>query len=417
MITDSLSGSGGQKNLIDGGTGNDRITITALYNDIKGGAGDDVISHETSNGSNFFVYLFTTIEGGRGADTITLINSNAQVSYASSSKAVVINLATNLIRGGDAKGDVFNDVNSLEGTAKADRLTGNDNANGFDGGGGNDILAGNGGNDRMDGEDGDDTLRGGNDNDTLYGSAGNDRLFGDAGNDELVGGAGADLLNGGDGDADKASYAFSTAGGVMVSLITGRGNGGDATGDRLVGIEDLTGTSFVDRLTGDGQDNSLSGYGGDDLLKGGGGADFLSGSDGSDRILGGTGNDYVNGGDGDDVLIGGKGDDRLVGGEGNDTLKGGGGRADIFNFDLGFFDTSFGDDTIRGFSARNSERIDLSEVGDITSFTDLMADHLETDGSTGFARITSEFGSILLAGYAESDFGAGQAISAADFLF
>ena len=35
-----------------------------------------------------------------------------------------------------------------------------------------------------------------------------------------------------------------------MSLATGTGSGGDAEGDSLVGIEDLYGSEFSDRLTG-----------------------------------------------------------------------------------------------------------------------------------------------------------------------
>ena len=68
-------------------------------------------------------------------------------------------------------------------------------------------------------------------------------------------GAGADTLNGG-GGVDTASYATSSAG-VAVSLVTGIGSGGDAEGDRLSNIENLTGSNFDDTLEGNASNNIL----------------------------------------------------------------------------------------------------------------------------------------------------------------
>ena len=59
------------------------------------------------------------------------------------------------------------------------------------------------------------------------------------GNDTLIGGA--DTLDGGDG-TDTASYEGSSAA-VTVSLVAGATNtGGDAEGDTLSNIENLTGS-------------------------------------------------------------------------------------------------------------------------------------------------------------------------------
>src|SRR5215475_3181994 len=80
--------------------------------------------------------------------------------------------------------------------------------------------------------------------DTIYGFGGDDAIFGLGGDDSLIGGVGADSLNGGDGN-DTAFYWDSTAA-VLVSLgsggAAGTGLGGTAQGDRLVGIENLSGS-------------------------------------------------------------------------------------------------------------------------------------------------------------------------------
>ncbi len=157
--------------------------------------------------------------------------------------------------------------------------------------------------------------------DVLTGSAGEDFLRGSAGNDQLTGGAGGDRLFGGAG-RDNALYRDSGAG-VMVDLESGTASGGDAAGDTLVAIEDLTGSAFDDTLSGDAEANGLSGGSGDDRLNGAGGADLLLGGLGNDVLDGGSGRDALSGDEGDDTLEGGAGVDELLGGPGNDVLRGG----------------------------------------------------------------------------------------------
>jgi|GEM_PF-5789124 len=107
------------------------------------------------------------------------------------------------------------------------------------------------------------TAPGGGD-DTLLGGEGDDRLLAGAGDDTLEGGSGADVISGG-GGTDTASYAGSGSG-VSVNLGTGTASGGDAEGDSLSSIENLTGSSHDDTLVGDGGTNVLSGGTGDDTL-------------------------------------------------------------------------------------------------------------------------------------------------------
>ena len=126
--------------------------------------------------------------------------------------------------------------------------------------------------------------------DTLEGGTGDDTLNGLAGNDTLIGGAGADALDGGTG-TDTASYAGSSAA-VTVSLVAGATNtGGDAEGDTLSNIENLTGSAHDDSLTGNDFGNDLSGGAGADTLNGGAGDDTLIGGAGADALDGGTDTD------------------------------------------------------------------------------------------------------------------------------
>jgi Ca2+-binding RTX toxin-like protein len=81
---------------------------------------------------------------------------------------------------------------------------------------------------------------------------------------------------------------------VVVSLSGGWGSGGDAQGDTLIGIEDVSGSYYGDDwLFGDAGHNSLIGNGGNDTLKGGGGADWLYGGTANDTFYVDSADDSV----------------------------------------------------------------------------------------------------------------------------
>jgi Ca2+-binding RTX toxin-like protein len=122
--------------------------------------------------------------------------------------------------------------------------------------------------------------------DALNGLGGDDALYGGDGNDVLRGGAGADYLDGGAG-TDTASW-YTGAAGVLVSLVTGAGSGGEAQGDTLVSIENLSGSQGNDSLVGDANANTLQGWNGNDVLTGAGGKDTLTGGTGADRFVYGS---------------------------------------------------------------------------------------------------------------------------------
>jgi Ca2+-binding RTX toxin-like protein len=233
-------------------------------------------------------------------------------------------------------------------------------------------FAGTAGNDTITGsteEDVIDATQGGND--SLSGGLGNDSIDAGSGNDTLEGGVGADSLTGGSG-TDVASYSGSTAGvTVDLALAGAQVSAGDASGDRLSGIENLLGSAFADSLSGNASANVLTGAGGDDVLSGAAGNDTLIGGSGNDTLAGGADRDtvdysassvgvtvdltvtgaQVSGGDasgdvisgveniigssfadrlvgdaGTNSLSGGAGNDTLIGGQGADTLVGGDGR-------------------------------------------------------------------------------------------
>lgn len=120
-------------------------------------------------------------------------------------------------------------------------------------------------------------------NDTLIGGAGNDSIYGGGGNDALDGGAGADYIDGGAG-SDIVTYANSSAG-VTVNLgINFQTSTGDASGDWIANVENVTGSAFADTLYGNSSNNSFDGGTGDDVI-------YVSG--GSDTIIGGNGTDVA----------------------------------------------------------------------------------------------------------------------------
>ena len=211
-------------------------------------------------------------------------------------------------------------------------------------------------------------LTGLEDNDILKGGGGADTLYGDSGNDTLKGGGGADTLNGGSG-VDTADY-YGSSDGVFISLYNDVAAYGDAEGDELNSIENLTGSAHNDDLWGnDGVNVSRAwtattrsrvtaattrSYGGDDN-------DALYGMDGNDILHGDNGNDYLDGGNHNDNLDGGANNDTLVGGLGEDTLTGGAG-ADTFVFKSLADSTVAVPDDVMDFSAVAGDKIDLSEI-------------------------------------------------------
>ncbi len=119
----------------------------------------------------------------------------------------------------------------------------------------------------LSGSQGNDTLVGDDGDNMLQGWKGDDVLIGGFGDDVLRGGAGADHLDGG-GGYNLASYYDSNIG-VTVNLATGIGMGGDAAGDTLYLVENLSGSQGNDILVGSDDRNLLNGWAGQDILTGG----------------------------------------------------------------------------------------------------------------------------------------------------
>ncbi|MBQ3337436.1 MAG: hypothetical protein IJG80_08545 [Selenomonadaceae bacterium] len=225
--------SNGSQVIIDAGTGNDSIYNYSYehYSSINAGAGDDYISndggaHVTIDGGigNDIIslrqigYLASSLNviqyvEGDGNDSITGFNFNDTLQIAASKYSTKTSGDDIVVTVGDGKitlagaaslssinidfsklllvddktsspVTVETDVKVIDGTkrTRAVKITGNALNNSIVGGSDKDTLKGRGG------------------NDSLFGGSGADKIYGEAGSDTLWGGAGNDTLYGGEGD-------------------------------------------------------------------------------------------------------------------------------------------------------------------------------------------------------------------------
>ncbi|WP_120785135.1 calcium-binding protein [Kumtagia ephedrae] len=203
------------------------------------------VGNDTLRGS----FLDDRLQGGKGADRLIGGEGTDIADYSTSDLGVTVNLATGAASGGHAAGDRFSSIENVAGSAFADTLTGDDNANFFDGGAGLDVIDGGGGDDFIFGRDGGGTLRGGAGNDRIDGGVDADTIHGGSGNDELRVGGGSNYGYGEDGN------------------------------------DILLGDAGIDRLYGGAGSDRLNGVSGNDILDGGSGADTMSGGDGATQYF------------------------------------------------------------------------------------------------------------------------------------
>ncbi|EJM02197.1 putative calcium-binding protein [Pseudomonas sp. GM102] len=213
--------------------------------------------------------------GGGGADILNGTGRGDGAWYLTSTDAVQINLQAGTASGGDAQGDVLNNIDNLIGSGLNDTLTGNALSNTLEGGGGNDLIYGGDGDDFIYGDTSSDvsalflTPSTAEQADTLYGGSGNDymvssnhdagtTLYGEMGNDRLTVYSG--VADGGDGNDSLTGigHGYELLGGVGADTLylsaSGDGFGGEG-GDSyvvysktMVGIFD-EGTTGIDTVT------------------------------------------------------------------------------------------------------------------------------------------------------------------------
>jgi cysteinyl-tRNA synthetase, unknown class len=287
--------------------GNDHVYGLDGNDTLVGGAGADIL------------------DGGTGADT---------ASYETAAASVIVSLLTPSKNTGDAAGDTFVSIENLKGSAWADWLEGDNNANVITGGAGADAITGNGGNDVMIGGDGSDTyfvsdagdvvaeiagaaagaldiiyasvsftnalnverlvLTGSADINGTGSDAQNDVIYGNRGGNILDGGAGGDYLAGGLGDDQyfvntSGDAVRETTGGGFDTMFSMSGNTIALNVERLY----LLGTADYNANGRDGQNDFLAGNSGNNVI---------NGMSGNDTIRGGLGNDTLTGGAGQDIF-------------------------------------------------------------------------------------------------------------------
>lgn len=350
---DRLNGGEGDDQL-DGGTGTD-------WAEFDGGAAVnvDLIAGTATGQGNDTLFGIENVLGSSFADRIRGTNGNNVLDGAAGSDVFVATLGTDTILGGLGSDAI--DFSAITSAVTANLATGTYSATGASG-----------------------TL---NSIENITGSANNDTLTGNTGDNVIDAGLGNDIINGGAG-IDTAIISGNPNApfnqGAFANLTTGVSTGGAGT-DTLIGIENLTGSAFLDQLTGNAGNNILHGGGSSDQLFATQGIDVLDGDVGNhdtvyftgqpgvtanlatgtyafdannrgtmaniDDLFGGSGNDSLTGDaasnildgmEGNDTVAGGLGNDEIWGGAGSDTLIADGG-SDYLNGDYSRFD--FGDNS------------------------------------------------------------------------
>ena len=171
-----LNGDNGN-NRIDGAQGNDRILGQNGNDVLNGRAGNDLINGGAGADRLFGAQGNDVLLGGAGADLLNGGGGRDTASFAGSAIANRVDLQTPARNTGDAAGDSFVSIEDLVGGAANDILQGNERSN---------RLVGGDGSDRLEGRDGFDILSGGTGNDRLFGNADRDLLTGGAGRDRFV---------------------------------------------------------------------------------------------------------------------------------------------------------------------------------------------------------------------------------------
>lgn len=321
------------------GLGDDSLVMDALlavYADVSGGSGNDLISGARladtlyGNQDNDVLFGFggadklyggfgnDFLNGGAGGDTLNGGDGIDRVSYIDSTGRVDIDL-------GRERQLLFHAANDL--------LTGIEN---IDGSNFNDTITGSQADGSLFGMEGDDSLTSGSHDQLLAGNDGNDTLVANDAGDTLVGGNGNDLYRvvaqgvlvrenlldevegtGGGQDTVEAFFDISLAGEDLIETIVLLGFGTAATGNGANNRIDGN-PLFGSTLAGGFGEDSLSGGGSGDVMYGGSQDDTLQGNGGYDLLVGELGNDNLFGGEGDDTLIGDGGTDFLGGGTGSD---------------------------------------------------------------------------------------------------
>ncbi len=359
--------TGGAARLIAYGGGGNDVIFGGSGNDLLFGNGTDVIGTEIINVIGLPPRVIITtdrdlIDGGEGDDEIHGGEEDDQLQGGPGDDRVFGDDGTDYIGGGDG-----NDF--LVGGADDDVLSGDK---------GNDVLHGDQedgsgtGKDFLQGGQGDDVLRGGGGDDELFGGIGGDALFGEAGDDLLVGAVtsrdtpGFELLQ---SEPDTAAHTFD--GGTGNDLIYGTA-GVDIVFD-ISGITRVFTYESNDRVTTGDQDDLIETGDGDDVVDAGRGNNRVYTGAGFDIVDTGDGNDLI------DLRAIGRinranpprtggqitdqgGDNRILTDDGDDII-------DVLASGSNYIDAGDGDNNIRtlglgGDTIRTGSGRDIVDAGD-----------------------------------------------------
>ena len=374
---DNVIGGNAAANTLAGGDGNDYLFGDNGLDTLNGGAGNDYLDGGAGGDS---------LIGGTGNDIFIVGNAGDKVSELAGQggDTVLSTISFDLAAAANVENLTLMGAADLDGdgSAVANKLTGNSGKNGLTGFAGNDTLdggsdvdtltgglgndlylvddffdvieelagqgkdtvqstaniyamaaevenlqllgaafagIGNALNNVMTGNEGDNAFDGENGNDTISSGGGDDSLDGGVGSDSLAGGLGNDTY-GVDVATDKITEAANQGTDEVLSSAVTYTLGANLEHLTLTGEAlDGTGNGLANVIAGNGEANKLSGLGGNDDLIGDSGNDTLNGGDGNDELLGGIGADSLAGGNGNDTLDGGTGSDDLAGGKNDDT--------------------------------------------------------------------------------------------------
>ncbi len=182
--------------LIVDGHGRGAPSSNRVFETIWDGGGVDVIDASSYRSS-------VEIDLAPGVGEVLAAGQRARLNHMDVSEQPVF-ASANVYFANLHEGDARVLIENAIGGSAGDVLAGNNVANRFSGGGGDDDLVGLRGKDTLLGGAGHDAVQGGSGSDHLMCQAGDDHLAGGGGRDRLEGGAGRDRLNGGSG-ADEIS--------------------------------------------------------------------------------------------------------------------------------------------------------------------------------------------------------------------
>ncbi|WP_277017648.1 Ig-like domain-containing protein [Lentibacter algarum] len=392
---------GNDRDLAEGGDGDDTIITGDDDDTILGGAGNDSIDAGIDEDSVIGGDGSDTIDGGEGDDFIDASGTTEELDATDpdpeDDRDSVIGGAGNdtILTGDDRDTIVSGDGDdSVDAGIDDDIVTTGQGSDTVDAGQGDDLIDTSGPDfdNAPDSEDldpendrdsviagaGNDTITTGDDRDTIDAGAGNDLVDAGIDDDSVIGGDGSDTIDGGDGnDVIDSSGGDNLTDDVDTdpeddrdSIIGGNGDDTITTGDDDDTIVSGAGNDVVDAgidddlvTTGDGSDTVLGGQGNDtidtsgsflplideadpfpdndrDSVDAGAGDDVITTGDDDDTVIGGAGDDTIDTGIDDDLVDAGDGNDSVIAGQGNDTVVAGAGDDTV--------DGGDGDDSIIG---------------------------------------------------------------------